>query len=106
MIKRFSPVQVKNIIESEAQIKLIDVREKWEYQIAKLENAELVPLGEFVAYSRNLNHEDKIVIYCHHGVRSFNACNYLFENGFKDIVNLEGGIDAWSREIDNSIPVY
>ena len=106
MIKRLSPIQVKNILESEAQIKLIDVRENWEFEIARLENAQLIPLGQFVDFSRQLNPEDKIVIYCHHGARSFNACNYLSENGFKEVINLEGGINAWSHEIDSSIPVY
>ncbi len=106
MVKRLSPIQVKNILESEAQIKLIDVRERWEYQIASLENAELVPLGDFVNFSRSLNPKEKIIIYCHHGARSFNACSYLEQNGFNEVINLEGGIDAWSREIDNSIPVY
>jgi rhodanese-related sulfurtransferase len=106
MVKRLSPIQVKNILESEAQIKLIDVRESWEFEIAKLKNAQLVPLGQFVDFSKQLNPEDKIVIYCHHGVRSFNACSYLSENGFKEVINLEGGINAWSQEIDSSIPVY
>ncbi len=106
MVKRLSPVQVKNILESEAQIKLIDVRENWEYQIARLENAELVPLGEFIEFSKSLSPNEKIIIYCHRGVRSFNACNYLVQNGFKEVINLEGGIDAWSHEIDNSVPIY
>ena len=106
MVKRFSPVQVKDLLESEAQIKLIDVRENWEYQIARLENAELVPLSKFVEFSKLLNLNEKIIIYCHHGARSFNACSYLVQNGFSEVINLEGGINAWSQEIDNSIPVY
>lgn len=106
MVKRFSPAQVKNLLESEGGLKLIDVRENWEYQIARLENSKLIPLGQFIEYSSQLNPKDTIVIYCHHGVRSFNACNYLVQNGFENVINLEGGIDAWAREVDNSVKVY
>ncbi len=106
MISRLNPKEVKAIIESREKIKLIDVRELWEYNIAKIDGAELIPLSNFVNLSSNLSKDEKYIIYCHHGARSFSVCQYLEQNGFKNVINLEGGIDAWARQIDNSINVY
>ena len=106
MIKSILPKEVKQLIEKESSLKLIDVRESWEYKLAKLENSQLIPLRELTNHMEKLEPNDILLIYCHHGSRSFYACAYMLQQGFKEVYNLEGGIDAWSKVIDKSIPKY
>lgn len=106
MIQNLNPVQIKEILESDEKIRLIDVREEWEYQIAKIPGSELMPLSRFIQYVPLLDPNEKIIVYCHRGVRSLNACYYLTNVGFKSIINLNGGIDAWANEIDGNISKY
>ncbi|HKI77912.1 MAG TPA: rhodanese-like domain-containing protein [Ignavibacteriaceae bacterium] len=106
MIRQLSPKEVKNILERGENIRIIDVREEWEYETAKIENSELMPLSAFNEHITKLNPEDNLVISCHHGNRSYRVCAYLVQNGFKRVSNLDGGINAWSQEVDPSIPVY
>ena len=106
MVKNLSVADLKALLDKGTEFKFIDVREKWEHDYSKIDGADLVPLGTFVAHSKTLNKDEKIVIYCHHGNRSFSACNYLVSNGFTDVYNLYGGIDAWSIDIDSSVQRY
>ena len=106
LIKRLKPVTVKKILNNKEKVRLIDVREEWENRIAKIDNSELMPLSNFIEALKKLNKDDKLIIYCHHGFRSAQVCFYLEKLGFNYLINLEGGIDAWSRQIDNSIPLY
>jgi rhodanese-related sulfurtransferase len=85
---------------------LLDVREKWEYDIAALPNAKLVPLGTLQQATPTLDRNADYVVYCHHGGRSAMAAQWLRAQGFAQVANLEGGIDAWSLEIDASVPRY
>ncbi len=106
MLKSLSPAAVKKILDDEKNIRLIDVREEWEYKLARIENSELMPLSNFHTHIKNLSPEEKIVLYCHHGNRSFAVGTFLMQNGFSDVINLRGGINAWSEELDSSIPQY
>ncbi len=106
MIKNLTPSEVDELLKSDKNILLIDVREPWEYETAKIENSQLMPLSKFAEESMNLNPDDNIIIYCHHGVRSLRACSFLVNNGYKNVINLDGGINAWSREVDPSVPRY
>lgn len=106
MFKNYRPNQVKELLESDPDYRLIDVREKWEYDICKLPNSELMPLSEFNKHIKKIDQKDKLIFLCHHGSRSLNVCMYLASNGYKDIVNVLGGINAWSDEVDNTIPKY
>ena len=87
---------------------LLDVRQKWEHEIARLPGSFLVPLDELAGRASEIETEkDRLVVcYCHHGVRSLHAALILGAAGFKDAVSLRGGIDAWSELIDRSIPQY
>jgi rhodanese-related sulfurtransferase len=87
---------------------LIDVREPWEHQLAALPGSVLVPLGELEARAATLDPPPgvPVVTYCHHGVRSLAAASVLARAGFTDVRSLAGGLDAWSREIDHTVPRY
>ena len=89
---------------------LLDVREPWELQTASVreDGFELlcIPMREVPERLAGLDPARPIACLCHHGMRSLQVANYLAQNGFTDVVNLQGGINAWSQEIDPSVPCY
>jgi molybdopterin/thiamine biosynthesis adenylyltransferase/rhodanese-related sulfurtransferase len=87
-------------------IKLIDVREPHELEISKIEGAKLIPLGQLAARMSELDSADEIVLFCKSGTRSARALELLASAGFRKMKNLKGGINAWAREVDHSLPVY
>ena len=91
---------------AEGSALVVDVREPWEAEFAKIAGAELIPLGEFAARAPSLPRDKPILIHCHHGGRSMQATQWLRRNGFAKVSNVAGGIDAWSLEIDPAIPRY
>ena len=88
--------------------RLIDVREADEFAIARIPDAELLPLSQWpaVAAEKLTDPAQPLLILCHHGSRSGQATAFLLHNGFTDVTNIAGGIDAWSQEIDPSVPRY
>jgi adenylyltransferase/sulfurtransferase len=89
------------------KFRLIDVREPSEHQAARIEEAELKPLGQIMNWAQELPDKgEEIVLHCHHGMRSDRACQYLSAQGFVNVSNLIGGIDEWSLKIDLSVPRY
>lgn len=85
---------------------LLDVREQWEVAIASLPNAQHIPMGQLVARVAEIDATRSIVVFCHHGVRSLQVVAFLQRQGFDDVHNLTGGIDAWSKTVDSSIALY
>ena len=86
---------------------LIDVREQWEFNTAHIENSLLMPMGDVPARAhQELDPDEPIVVLCHHGARSLNVTMWLRQQGFEHAQSLAGGIDAWSRTIDPTIPRY
>ena len=85
---------------------LIDVREQYEWDICRIEGAELIPLRFIQDASKALAKDRDIVLYCHHGMRSMNALQTLKGCGFSRLQNLTGGISAWANEIDSEMPHY
>lgn len=100
-----SPKEFAELLKSK-DIFLIDVRETWEYEICHIENAILIPLQTLPKHFEKIPRNKIIGIYCHHGIRSRNALEFLKMNGFKQIFNLSGGIDQWSAEIDSNLERY
>lgn len=86
---------------------LLDVREPWEYQTARVEGSVLMPMGEIPSRAfQELDPEAHIVAICHSGVRSMNVCVWLRNQGFENAQSLQGGIDAWSTLVDPKVPRY
>ncbi len=85
---------------------VIDVREPWELELAKIDGATHLPMGEIPARIQEIDPAHPTVVICHHGVRSLQVVAYLQRMGFDNLHNLSGGIDAWSRTVDRSVPVY
>jgi rhodanese-related sulfurtransferase len=86
---------------------VLDVREPWEHEYARIEGSTLIPMGDVPARAFNeLDPDARIVTVCHHGVRSMNVAVWLRNQGFENAQSLRGGIDAWSAEIDPSVPRY
>lgn len=99
-------VEVKERIDRGDNFKLIDVREPHEYQIAKIPQAKLIPLGDLPKHLSELNASDEFVMHCKSGVRSAKAVALLKENGFRRVRNMKGGILSWSDTVDPSVPKY
>jgi adenylyltransferase/sulfurtransferase len=87
-------------------IRLLDVREPHELQISQLGGATLIPLGQLAARLPELDSAEEMVVFCKSGARSARALELLLSAGFRKARNLQGGINAWAREIDPKLPVY
>lgn len=85
---------------------LIDVREPWEFAIAHIDGAQLLPLDQIEAWAQTLDKTADYVVMCHHGGRSAMACQVLQGLGFTNVRNLDGGIDAWAYAVDPTTPRY
>ena len=85
---------------------LLDVREPWEWQLARIDGSQHIPMRDIPARAAELDKTQPTVIICHHGMRSLQVVAFLQRQGFANLHNLHGGIDAWSRQIDPAIPVY
>lgn len=89
---------------------LLDVREPWEVALARIVvpgmEARQVPMGEIPSRLQELDPQQPVAVYCHHGVRSLQVVAFLSRQGFDVVYNLAGGIDAWSQEIDPTVPRY
>ena len=96
----------KRLLDSAAPPRLIDCREADEWAICQLPRAELLPLSDFNFREKLRDPAQAILIYCHHGMRSLRAAEYLSQLGYENVCSIRGGIDAWSREIDPEVPRY
>ena len=102
-----TPEEVKAKLDSGESFTLLDVREPLEVQIARIERAKLMPMGEVPSRAhQELDPEEPIVVLCHHGVRSMNVTVWLRQQGFEKVQSMRGGIDAWSQRIDAKVPTY
>jgi rhodanese-related sulfurtransferase len=91
----------------DGKAKLIDVRELWEFETARIDGSVLMPMGEVPSRAhQELDPEERLVVLCHHGMRSMNVTAWLRNQGFEQAQSLRGGIDAWSVEVDSSVGRY
>ena len=102
-----TPTELKARLARDKDFRLIDVREADEWAIARLPQAELIPLSRFQQLtSQELSPDETIILYCHHGMRSAKAQGFLKAHGFSNVLNLTGGIDAWSLQVDPTMKRY
>jgi len=85
---------------------LLDVREPWEFRICQIEGSQLIPMGQLPAALKTLDPDRETVVICHHGIRSRQVAMYLDYQGFSDVINLAGGVDAWARDVDRQMATY
>lgn len=104
-MRNLDTASFKALLDSGTAV-LLDVRMPEELEIAALPDAVNIPLPELGARLGELNPQAPIAVLCHHGVRSEMAGRFLERNGFVDVAHLSGGVDAWSLEIDDSVPRY
>jgi len=99
--------QLKQLLAQPEPPLLLDVREQWEYDTAHIPNSTLIPMNEIPARAfKELDEEQPILVMCHHGARSLSVAAWLRNQGFEKAQSVSGGIDAWSRQIDPTIPRY
>ncbi|MEO1944096.1 MAG: rhodanese-like domain-containing protein [Candidatus Thioglobus sp.] len=85
---------------------LLDVREQWEWDRCRILDSKLLPMGQIITQIQNLDKAQETVIICHHGIRSMQVSKYFDSIGFEKIINLHGGIDAWAKQVDPTMPLY
>ncbi len=99
--------QVKALQKSGATFTLLDVREPWEYETARLEGSKHIPMGDIPTRAPlELDPEEHVIVMCHHGVRSLTVTNWLRQQGFEKVQSVRGGIDGWARTVDPKVPLY
>jgi adenylyltransferase/sulfurtransferase len=101
-----SPKELADQLQNGNKPRLLDVREPQELNISQLPGAELIPLGQLPARLADLDTADNFVVFCRTGVRSGRAVEFMRSAGFKKVKNLKGGINAWARTVDPSLPIY
>lgn len=105
-MKNILPAQLKAELSGGRKLRLLDVREAWEFQTARIDGSTLIPMGEIPTRFTELDPDSEIVVICHHGGRSMQVAAFLERQGFGNVHNLAGGVDAWARTVDPTMPTY
>jgi adenylyltransferase/sulfurtransferase len=106
-VMTITPLELKARLDAGEKIRLVDVREQEEWAVARLPGAELIPLSSFQQRGpAELDPDDALVLYCHHGIRSARAQSFLQAQGYSNVTNLTGGIDAWATTVDPTMRRY
>lgn len=105
-MREISPKDLHARLQAGDTVTLLDVREPWERQLCALTDSIHAPMQQVPAAIDSLDPEQEIIVYCHSGVRSFHVGKFLEHHGFKRVLNLSGGIDAWAREVDPTMARY
>ena len=105
-MNEITPQELKTRLTQKDRPVLVDVRDDWETKLCRLDNAVHLPMEEVELRADELDRNDEIVVYCHHGVRSAAVADYLRRLGFARVQNLAGGLDAWASTVDRSMRRY
>ena len=108
MIRQITPIDVKAKLDAGEPVMLIDCRQPEEYAHCRIEGSTLIPLGELHRRAGDVEAPDGglVVVYCHHGVRSMNGALMLKMSGIENVASMSGGIEAWSVQVDPTVPRY
>ena len=107
-MKQISPPELAAWLSDASREKpvLLDVREPWEFERARIDGAQLVPMREVPGRLGEIEQGKPVVAICHHGGRSMQVALFLEKAGYNNVHNLVGGVDAWSRTVDPAVPLY
>jgi rhodanese-related sulfurtransferase len=100
------PVELNLKIAAGEKLQLLDVREAWEFETAHIVGSTLIPMREIPGRMAELDANSEVVVICHHGGRSMQVAAFLEREGFSRVHNLSGGVDAWARSVDSTMPLY
>ncbi|MGJ8637942.1 MAG: rhodanese-like domain-containing protein [Opitutaceae bacterium] len=106
MNKEINATEAANLRQTEPEVTFLDVREDSEVAICRIDGALHIPMGQIPDRADALPKDGKLVVYCHHGMRSLNVCQYLESRGFTNTINLAGGIHSWASEVDCEMAHY
>ncbi len=106
MPEQITAVELKQRLDGRHDVVLLDVREPEELTLARLPGALHIPMGEIPGRLHEIDPEKEIVVFCHHGIRSASVVSFLSQRDFGRVLNLAGGIDAWSLTVDPTVPRY
>ena len=104
-IRQLSASELKSMMDTGASFELVDVRTEDERAVAAIDGARLLDKA-YHDYLLGLDRDRPMVFQCHHGIRSQSAAEYFLQHGFRNLYNLRGGIDDWSRHVDPSVTRY
>lgn len=105
-MKHMLPAELQAKMIAGEKLQLVDVRELWEFNTARISGSVLIPIREVSARVAEIDHDADIIVICHHGGRSMQVAAFLEREGYSGVHNLTGGVDAWARTIDPSVPTY
>jgi rhodanese-related sulfurtransferase len=104
-MREFSAEELEQHLESHSPF-LLDVRQPWEYDVCRLDDSTLIPMGQIPAHVDELEKDRETVVICHHGIRSRQVARYLEQAGFSNVINLKGGVNAWAKTVNNDMETY
>lgn len=105
-MKHMLPAELQAKMIAGEKLQLVDVRELWEFNTARISGSVLIPIREVSARVAEIDHDADIIVICHHGGRSMQVAAFLEREGYSGVHNLTGGVDAWARTIDPAVPTY
>ncbi|MGH8143430.1 MAG: rhodanese-like domain-containing protein [Steroidobacteraceae bacterium] len=105
-ITEISPQELKRRLDAGERLQILDVREPWECAIVSLPGTMNIPLAQVPGRLKELDAGSELIAMCKSGGRSRRAADFLEKSGFRQVANLTGGIDAWTRDIDPDLPTY
>ena len=104
--KSISAKELNELLNSAEKIQIVDVRENFEWDICHIEGALNIPMNLIVESIDKIPKDISTVVMCHHGIRSMNVIHYLESIGYKNLINLDGGINAWANDVDKNMATY
>ncbi|MEJ2052296.1 MAG: rhodanese-like domain-containing protein [Calditrichaceae bacterium] len=106
-MRRFSALELHQYLSSgDNEALLLDVREQWEFDYCQIDGSILIPMGQIEYHVDDLDRDRDTVVICHHGIRSRQIGYYLEHIGFSNVINLEGGVEAWANDVDPQMKRY
>ncbi|MGB1800758.1 MAG: rhodanese-like domain-containing protein [Gammaproteobacteria bacterium] len=105
-MKTISAEELKAKLDAGEKPVLLDVREAWEFETCHIDGSINISMSNVQQMFDELKTDEETVVICHHGMRSFQVASYLEGNGYVNMINLEGGVDAWARSVDPNMPQY